>query len=63
MVIALELEMFACCVITFKLIQTCLSPQNNDCLNLSFVKDILMVDGKWPEIIVKRPFNTLLRFY
>ena len=61
MVIALELEMFAFCVITFKQIQTCLAPQNG-CLNLSFAKDIHMIDGKWPEIIVERPFDTLFRF-
>ena len=42
-------------------IQTYLAPQN-DCLNPIFVKVVHEVGKKWPEIVVKRPFNTLLRF-
>ena len=48
---------FAFCVITFEPIkvQTCSAPQN-DCLNLSFVKDIvvdcgkLAINGRFPTI-------------
>jgi hypothetical protein len=42
------MEIFAVCVITFEpiKIQTCSLPQN-DCLNLSFVKDIKVI-GKKP---------------
>ena len=36
---------FAFCVITFEPIETCSAPQN-DCLNLSFVKDIYLDSGK-----------------
>ena len=36
--------------------QTSTAPQN-DCLNLSFVKDIHAVGNKkWPEVVWKRPF-------
>ena len=58
-----EMEMFAFCVINFEpiKIQTCSVPQN-DHLNLSFVKDIHVVGKTRPEMVVKRPFNTLLRF-
>ena len=45
------LDSFAFCVISFEPIeiQTCSAPQN-DCLNLSFVKD------NWLEMVEKRPF-------
>jgi hypothetical protein len=53
--------MFSFCVVTFEAIkvQTYSAPQN-DRLDLSFVKDIHIVGGKWPETVVKRPLNTLL---
>jgi hypothetical protein len=43
-----EMEIFTVCVTTFEpiKIQTCSSPQN-DCINLSFVKDIKVI-GKKP---------------
>ena len=54
---SLEMEIFAFCVITFEpnKIQTIQAPQN-DRLNLSFVKDNLLVGKKWPVMVVKWPF-------
>ena len=48
--------MFAFCVITFETIniQTCSAPLDAH-LNLSF--------EKWPEMVVKRLFNTLLKYH
>ena len=50
---------FAFCIITFEPIevQTCSAPQN-DCLNLSFVKDMYIVEN-WLEMVEKRPFIIL----
>ena len=51
------------CVITFVpiKIKTHKAPLN-DCLNLSFVKDVHIVDEKRPEVVVKQPFNSLYCF-
>ena len=57
------MEMFPFCVITYDPIrtQTCSAPQN-DRLNLSFVKDIHVVGGKWPEMVVNRSFVRDIHF-
>ena len=57
------MEIFARFFITFEpnKIQTCLPPQN-DCLNLSFVKDIMQMAQKWLKLVVKRTFVCLLIF-
>ena len=52
-----KMEIFTFCVIAFEpiKIQTCLAPQNN-CLNLSFVKDIKVVGKTWLEMVIKWTF-------
>ena len=42
-------------------IQTCLAPQN-DCQNLSFVKDNYVVGKKRPEMVVNSPTNSFVLF-
>ena len=42
-------------------IQTCLAPQN-DCQNLSFVKDNYVVGKKRPEMVLKSPTNSFVLF-
>ena len=51
------------CVITFVpiKIKTHKAPLN-DRLNLSFVKDVHIVDEKGPKVVVKQPFNSLYCF-
>jgi hypothetical protein len=52
-----EMEIFAFCVLTFEPIisKTCSAPQN-DCHNLSFVKDEHTYGKKWSEKVVQRSF-------
>ena len=49
-----EMEIFVSCSITFEKIN-CLIPQN-DCLYLSFWKIFVLLEKKWPEVVLKRSF-------